>query len=967
MIMLQDKGTKRIPYGFYPFWFWNGDMSELEIRWQIREMADKGVRGFFIHSRQGLQRPYLSESFFHRVQVAIEAAEELGLFVHLYDEYPYPSGVAGGGVTLGNPQFHATRLVQQAFDAPGGQLRKPLPRGSVLSCMAYPIKHEQVDWSRGIDLVDYVGMVLVDNSYNETGLTKYNQKRYFASNPTPVLETDVLKEPHRVFVSAQVLVDHHKYWDNFIDVLNPEAIRHFIRLTHERYFRRFGDRFGKSVHSIFVDETAPGWSARLPEAFRDEYGYDLLPLLPALQDRTHPQHLKVTFDLDRLRYKLFCQSFEEQVSGWCARHNLRYSGEKPSHRLSQLKYMDIPGCEPGHTKAGAPMDLLRPRIRQNARATASAAYFYGKEGSLCECFHSLGWSGTIQDAKIISEGLLLMGIRYLVPHGFFYTTHSLTKHDAPPTFFFQMPYWPLFGHLSKRLDRIAGHFESTYMDADILVVDPGSGLPSGSDIRDYERLLNILMEEHLDFLIVDTDILESGSFEDGRVHIRDVAADVVVLPNMRVVEEPLKAWLEVFEEAGGVVIRLEESFERDECAQILLENVEPRLHVHANQGDTAKLQIVTRTDGDRTLWFILNTGGEKVEAEFRTQHDVSLREITLEDGLPCMLTKTDGIYTRTIYPFESLMLEAAEEPSSEILPQRLSIPVNPPASVTLKSKNLLRMYNWQMELLDENGESLQTATVPAIPLPNQLAYGKFRFAPKINTFFGCTPEMRLPMLHINYRFQFESEFDGEIELVMEPGSIAGDWSVQVNESEPIVESDFGNTDAHVRGSLGLDITEYVRAGVNTIAAAVKTDLIDGGLINPLYLAGRFGVETRHAVSLLVEFRPDGGFEAWKENGLPYYAGVLEYETSFDLETVPEGENVLAEIEHGVPFQDATEVSINGGPWRPMPWSPYCILLPSCELREGSNALKIRVYTTLIRSFEGQWFDIEHHCYRGVEE
>ncbi len=92
--MQQQTETSDIAFGFYPFWFWNGDMTEPEIRWQIAQMADKGIRGFFIHPRQGLRQPYLSDAFFRRVRVAIEAAESHGLVVHLYDEYPYPSGIA---------------------------------------------------------------------------------------------------------------------------------------------------------------------------------------------------------------------------------------------------------------------------------------------------------------------------------------------------------------------------------------------------------------------------------------------------------------------------------------------------------------------------------------------------------------------------------------------------------------------------------------------------------------------------------------------------------------------------------------------------------------------------------------------------------------------------------------------------------------------------------------------------------
>ena len=177
-----------LPTGFYPFWFWNDRLTADEIRWQVAEMARQSVCGFFIHSRQGLAQPYLSEAFFEMMDVAVAAAEEHGLVVHLYDEYPYPSGVAGGQVTLGQPQFHATELIQRTYDVPGGPVRIELPAGKVLSIVAFPVADGCPDWTHGIDLADHVGPLLVVDSYRETGLTRYNQKRYFASRPTPVLE-----------------------------------------------------------------------------------------------------------------------------------------------------------------------------------------------------------------------------------------------------------------------------------------------------------------------------------------------------------------------------------------------------------------------------------------------------------------------------------------------------------------------------------------------------------------------------------------------------------------------------------------------------------------------------------------------------------------------------------------------------------------------------------------------------------
>lgn len=91
-------------YRVHPFWFWNGDMEEEQIKRQVAEMAAQGVGGFFICPRQGLQIPYLSEAWFDKVRIAVEAAAAHGMQVWLYDEYPYPSGMAGGEVTLDFPE-----------------------------------------------------------------------------------------------------------------------------------------------------------------------------------------------------------------------------------------------------------------------------------------------------------------------------------------------------------------------------------------------------------------------------------------------------------------------------------------------------------------------------------------------------------------------------------------------------------------------------------------------------------------------------------------------------------------------------------------------------------------------------------------------------------------------------------------------------------------------------------------------
>jgi hypothetical protein len=953
--------SNELSTGFYPFWFWNDALTADEIRWQVKQMAAQGAEGFFIHPRQGLQQPYLSASFFDMVDCALSAAREHGLVVHLYDEYPYPSGIAGGEVVLGCPQYYATDLLHKSYLVEGGRVRLALPRGKVLSCVAYPLENGGTDWTRGIDLARHVGTVLTVDSYLDTGLTAYNQKRYFASEPTPVLDVTLPAGPHRILVSVQVVVEHHKYWNQFVDVLNSEAVARFVQLTHERYRQRYGDEFSQQIASIFVDETAPLWSDRIPAAFRDEYGYDLVAALPALQDPNHPQHVHVAYDLYRLKYHLFCQSFEEPIAAWCRTNGLAYSGEKPSLRLAQLRYMDIPGCEPGHTKVGARPDLLQVRVRGNARATASAAYFYGKAGALCECYHSMGWSATLQDAKFVADGLLLMGIKYLVPHGFFYSTHALKKHDAPPSFFFQMPFWPLFGHLPRHVERIGQLFEGTFIDAEILVVEPASGIPAHEDLVVYESLLWLLAESHLDFHIVDTDILQDGRIGKGCIQVADLVARVVIVPPMQVIEEPLQNWLAEFEAAGGHVVRCRRESEPDDLREVLLRLVQPSLGVEVAGKEAGEVLVVKRAAEGRRLWFVLNTSSEALQAEFDAVGE--LREIPLQPDLPALLRKEGTRYVRQFAPFESCILEAAQ--SAELAPAipQIRVQVGGLAELELENANLLRLYLWRMSLLSEDGSPGQDRIVQAIPLADQLARGRFPFHPVFERYFGCSPELVFSEFHVRYQTFFECTYAGAVQLVMEPGSIVGEWAISVNQGAPMGAELFKPTTAHVRGSLGVDITARLQQGENTIQVEVVTDRPDGGLLNPLYLAGDFGVALGPA--RLVDRKKTGAFEQYEGNLLPYYAGVILYTTRFVLDHVPSADDVILHFEYDCPFHEATEVSINGSPYQPVVWQPRCVLLSTEYLTVGENILNTRVYTTLIRPFEGQWFDYETHQVRDV--
>ena len=50
-------------FSLMPFWFWNGKMRGPIIQQEIRDMVDQHVYGAFLHARDGLETPYLSEDW----------------------------------------------------------------------------------------------------------------------------------------------------------------------------------------------------------------------------------------------------------------------------------------------------------------------------------------------------------------------------------------------------------------------------------------------------------------------------------------------------------------------------------------------------------------------------------------------------------------------------------------------------------------------------------------------------------------------------------------------------------------------------------------------------------------------------------------------------------------------------------------------------------------------------------------
>ena len=68
-------------FSLCPFWFWNDELSEAEIKRQLADFQSHGVHAFVIHPRAGLPRSigWLGERMIHFMRFAIERAKARGM------------------------------------------------------------------------------------------------------------------------------------------------------------------------------------------------------------------------------------------------------------------------------------------------------------------------------------------------------------------------------------------------------------------------------------------------------------------------------------------------------------------------------------------------------------------------------------------------------------------------------------------------------------------------------------------------------------------------------------------------------------------------------------------------------------------------------------------------------------------------------------------------------------------------
>jgi hypothetical protein len=861
-----------------PFWAWTGDMHREQIQRQLRLMQEQRLPSVMIYPRFGMDVPYFSEEYLGLVQYSVEQAEKLGMKIWLYDEYTWPSGTAAKRIPREMPQY----------------------RSATLCAFRHLVAAH--DARRSVDLR------LPDDVLRVVAVSPTGEQRTIPFRSGQPLQWSAPAGAWQV----QVFFVFHA--DDYVDSLNPEAVRRFIDITHEGYRRRLGKWFGNTIAGIFTDEPvmyhrAPArhdeydveplpWTARMPEEFRAQHGYDLLERLPeALQGGAARRDLWATAT------RLYSESYHRQIGDWCRRNHIAYTGhilsEEPTSKLiltggdyySNLRWMDVPGIDEIQNRPGfggdypvrkisasvatsnrTPGEWVAPKLAQ------STAEWAGRERTLVEEFALAPPSTTLNEMRRTLHWESVHGINTFLlavfPASF---RGAVVSTGWFPAFSWQQPWYRFYGEFSDYVARMSYLLTRGDRVSNVGMVYPSASCWGGTHIREdldepLRDLARRLLQSHRDFTVV---------FESGLEVAARRRFDALYVPPLASLEPALAAYLKAFQGKIYFYGRRPDNFAGGEViGNQHFATAQAPGGVRVDSPDASRILMQQRKAGDATILFLTNISLKQTRA---TVHLPSGRKVERWDAATGRIAAAASPFEYVFEPGDGVFL--VMRPGTPATPRTPPAPrvveLNGPWGFQAARENSLRLKGWRRA---EGGRWETTVEIGAMPKRMELSLSQ-----------------------------------DLVQRAWVNGNLL-DWK----------STRSGYLDDHNRE---FDVTSLLRAGRNTIAV----DPVYGREFPYLfygYLLGHFSVR---GGAIVAPVRSVSG--PWTAAGYPEYAGTGVYSKTIDN---PGGK---VELELADVALDAVEVRVNGKAAGVRLWEPYRFDLTSL-LQPGSNRLEIRVTNAL---------------------
>ena len=466
-----------------PFWFFNDTFDEERIKEQLKDYVEKGVNGFVLHPRIGVpqEMPYLSEEFFRAVRFIVEIADSLHMKVVLYDEGMYPSGSAHGMVVEADPEYASKGIIlleeaaarEKLFREKSAKVIATLPDGRSI---VYGFTGGTI---RGIHFGEDDG---------EPGAPK----------------------------SA--------------DILNPDAVDEFIRLTHDRYYQELQQYFGNTVIAFFTDEPCSlGRNAGAYREWAPGLETELLAAggrLEELEGLFTRKENATTALYRRLIKRRLRETFYARLSKWCESHSISLMGHPAeSDDIEEELYFHIPGQDLIMRRISPETGGLREPDSMHAKLSADIARHLGSRRNANECFgvcyrHKIPWYLTAGDMKWYIDWLGLRGVNLFVPHAFYYSVEGDRKGERPPDVGPNNIWWNHYRRFSDYMKRLSWLNTDSQNGARVAVLCDNNRVPCEE--------VACLYENQVEFNYLPAALAEEAQVQDDRLCIQGYAYEKVL-------------------------------------------------------------------------------------------------------------------------------------------------------------------------------------------------------------------------------------------------------------------------------------------------------------------------------------------------------------------------------------------------------------------------------------------------------
>ena len=491
-------------YRSIPFWSWNNSLDEAELCRQINDMKAAGIGGFIMHARTGLKEEYLGEKWFSCIEACLDKAKTLGMEAWVYDENGWPSGFVGGKL-LENEAFRARYLeyAEGAFDPAAFAVF--VRRGG--------------------------GFVRVEGE--QAGETEY----------------------HNVYLRVSPANT---------DILDPAVVDAFIAETHEKYYARFKERFGKELAGFFTDEPQYyRWGTPYTPVAEAEFakdGEDIRDGLIWLFVQGEGGYAFREKYFDTLN-RLYTENFYKKLYDWCEAHGCKLTGHSVEESLlfgqmwggaavmPSYEFEHIPGIDWLGRDCGTEL---------SPRQVGSAAAQLGKKFVLTETFGCAGYDVTPKELKSIAEYQYFNGVNKMCQHLYPYSLAGRGKTDHPPVFSPQGNWFEGFRAFNDYFARLGCIVAETQDEYEVGIIHPIRGIwLDYLREKDYESvkeaedafgdLLCTLRRHGVTYHFLDERLLaRRGGAEGGCLRLGGCRYDTVIVPPMRTLTANTCALLQTF-------------------------------------------------------------------------------------------------------------------------------------------------------------------------------------------------------------------------------------------------------------------------------------------------------------------------------------------------------------------------------------------------------------------------------------